>query len=78
MRKLPITQELERAGNYVYDDRQLEVKYDDPDVGCALHLLPPCTRSPDSLCCCECRLEGEPCGPDHATSLLNVRLGTTQ
>ena len=32
VRKLPITQELERAGNYVYDDRQLEIKYDDHQV----------------------------------------------
>ena len=29
VRKLPITQDLERAGNYVYDDRQMEIKYDD-------------------------------------------------
>ena len=38
MRKLPITQELERAGNYMYDDRQLDIKYDDHEV---VNLQPP-------------------------------------
>ena len=32
VRKLPINDQLERAGHYLYDDRQLEVKYDDPSV----------------------------------------------
>lgn len=30
VRKLPITQDLERAGNYVFDDRRLDIKYDEP------------------------------------------------
>ena len=32
VRKLPINDQLERAGHYLYDDRQLEIKYDDPAV----------------------------------------------
>lgn len=43
VRKLPINDQLERAGHYLYDDRQLEIKYDDPSVRpCCqyLHRLP--------------------------------------
>ena len=29
VRKLPIDENLERAGHYIHDDRQIEVKYDD-------------------------------------------------
>lgn len=28
VRKLPIDENLERAGHYIHDDRQIEVKYD--------------------------------------------------
>lgn len=31
VRKLPIDENMERAGHYIHDDRQLEVKYDDAD-----------------------------------------------
>jgi hypothetical protein len=29
VRKLPIDENLERAGHYIHDDRQMDVKYDD-------------------------------------------------
>ena len=30
VRKLPIDENLSRQGHYIHDDRQIEVKYDDP------------------------------------------------
>lgn len=37
VRKLPIDENLERAGHYIHDDRQVEIKYDDqPEVGAYL------------------------------------------
>ena len=29
VRKLPISQDLQRQGHYIHDDRQLDIKYDD-------------------------------------------------
>ena len=29
VRKLPISQDLQRQGHYIHDDRQLDVKYDE-------------------------------------------------
>ena len=62
VRKLPINDQLERAGHYLYDDRQLEIKYDDPSVcPCFQHLhgfsskcygsIPWLTRLCVDLCC---------------------------
>ncbi len=38
VRKLPISQDLQRQGHYIHDDRQLDIKYDDlPAVRSAGH-----------------------------------------
>ena len=47
VRKLPINDQLERAGHYLYDDRQLEIKYDDPGVRAACVCQPGCSQ----VCC---------------------------
>ncbi len=38
VRKLPITEDGGRAGHYIHDDRQLDIKYDHPAVGVPLFL----------------------------------------
>lgn len=39
VRKLPIDENLERAGHYIHDDRQLDIKYDDhPEASLSIPL----------------------------------------
>ena len=33
VRKLPINENMERAGHYIHDDRPVDIKYDEHEVG---------------------------------------------